>query len=154
MLRGEFIRADGLVIPNNITLFGARTVLAAALCNIDTEFFVGLVDAMPDPELLMEDCVEPNFAFGYARQEIQRSSVGWPSEGTLNGEPWFESGWLEWAAVGGNFDKPVRRLMLTTESVSREGPVFALSSAMPGDLTITPDTIQADRRFKYRIYGR
>ena len=161
MLRGEFVRGDGLVIPNNITLYGARTILAAALRNEAPTFFVGLVDAAPDPELLISQVVEPSMANGYARKGITRDAAGWPIEGNLNGEPYFESDWMIWAAAGGNFDKPIRRMMLVQKATNVNGDatdanlrVIALSSALPADLTITPTTLEANRKFKYRVYLR
>src|SRR3546814_18255946 len=36
MIRGEFIRGDGLVLPNNITSYGAELLLAAALQGVAT----------------------------------------------------------------------------------------------------------------------
>lgn len=159
-MRGEFIRADGLVIPNNITLYGARTILAAALRNEVPTFYVGLVDAAPDPALLISQVSEPTFTAGYARQPVTRDNAGWPVEGTLNGEPYFESQWLTWASDD-KFSVAVRRLMLVQNATNIAGDlsdrnlkVLALSTPMPADLLITKDTIEANRKFKYRVYAR
>lgn len=162
-MRGEFIRADGLVIPNNITTYGVRTILAAALRNEVPTFFVGLVDAAPDPDLLIAECIEPTLGVNnYHRQPILRSLGGWPTEGNVNGEPYFESEWQTFEAIGGSFDTSVRRLMLVQKSGEPEADVptdadlkvLALSSALPDDLVITPATLEANRKFKYRIYAR
>ena len=151
MFRGEFHRADGLVIPNNVTNYGVRTLLAAAVRNEVPTFFVGLVDAAPDPELSMDDVIEPSIGInGYQRLAVERSNVGWPTEGVLNGEVFFETNWLVWTAVGGNFNKPIRRLAL----VDADSGVIALSGPLPADLTITPTTSENNRRFKYRLYAR
>lgn len=160
MLRGEFIRGDGLVIPNNITLYGARTILAAALRNDAPTFHVGLVYAAPDPDLLISDCVEPLFQDGYERKQITRDNAGWPVEGNLNGEPYFESDWLTWTATA-DFSEAILRMMLVQNATNmaddlsdKNLKVIALSGALPADLTITPTTPEANRKFKYRVYLR
>lgn len=159
-MRGEFHCANGLVIPNNITRFGARTLLAAAVRNEVPTFYVGLVDGAPDPDLLISSLSEPLFANGYTRQAILRSNVGWPVEGVVNGETYFESDWLTWASTD-KFDKPVRRLMLVSnqtnvadDATPKNLRVLALSATMPADLLITKDTPEANRKFKYRLYAR
>jgi len=146
---------------SNVTVFGRSTLLAAALRDTSTTFWVGLVDASPDPELLIADCVEPTIGVnGYERIQITRDGTGWPGSGTLNGQPYVESDWLIWEATGGAFDKTVQRLMLVvneTNVVDDESDentkVLALSAAMPLALTVDEDTPEADRKFKFRIYG-
>jgi hypothetical protein len=173
-MRGEFIRGDGLVIPNNITNYGARTILAAAVRNEVPTFYVGLVDAQPDPDLLISKVVEPAFVNGYARLPITRDNLGWPVEGTLNGETFFESEWLTWTASGVPadpvdplqdlkfpFSKAIRRLMLVQHATNvvddlsdANLKVLALSTSLPNALTINTDTVEAARKFKYRLYAR
>jgi len=147
-LRGEFIRGDGLVIPNNVSLAGKQMMLTAALRNTVPAFSVGLVDAEPAAVVDLAG-KEPSAAGGYARKPLTRDVAGWPGMGVLNGQPWLESDWLEWAAVGVKFDKIVRRLAL----IGAGDVVYALSGAMPEDLEITPTLEAQYRRFKYRIYG-
>lgn len=155
MLRGEFHCGDGLVIPNNITVFGAQTLLAAALCNTVPSFWVGLVDGVPDSGLQIEDLDEPEIGVnGYERVEIERSTGGWPTTGLTNGEPYIESGWLTWVATGGNFSKAIRRMVLLSTEDEVTGNIFALSAVLPDLRLIGPDTPLAQRRFKYRIYLR
>lgn len=154
MLRGEFRTPSGLVIPNNITKFGAETILAAALRNTVPTFWVGLVDGVPDPALLIQNLQEPSFTNGYGRIQIARSNVGWPGAGDVNGEPYLESGWLTFAASGGNFSKSIRRMMIVATQSGTTGNVIALSAALPALRLITPTTPLADRQFKYRIYLR
>ncbi len=155
MLRGEFIRADGLVIPNNLTIFGADTLLKAALRNTVPTFWVGLVDGVPETELQIEDLDEPTIGTnGYARQQITRDSTGWPVADVLNGEPYLESLWLTWAASGGSFDQAIRRLMIVPSQTDITGDVFALSAPLEGLVTIGVATVEDDRKFKYRLYLR
>lgn len=173
-MRGEFIRFDGLVIPNNITNYGARTILAAALRNEVPTFFVGLVDAQPDPALLIQNVVEPEQINGYERKGVTRDNAGWPTEGSINGETYFESDWMTWEATGVPadpvdpeqdlkfpFTKAIRRLMLVQNPANvvddlsdANLKVLALSTSLPSALTINVDTPEAARKFKYRLYAR
>lgn len=155
MLKGEFIRGDGLVIPNNITTYGATRILQAAMANIDLDFWVGLVVATPDPGLMIQDVDEPTLGFnGYFRQEITRSAIGWPTSSEVNGESYIESWWLTWTAVGGPFNEAINRMMLVTASGILAGDVIALSAALDEPYIIDPATPEELRKFKYRIYLR
>lgn len=155
MLRGEFHTPSGLVIPNNITKFGAAMILAAAMRNTVPAFWVGLVDGVPDPDLQLEDLTEPTLGVnGYARIQITRDNTGWPTTGEMNGEPYIESGWLTWTATGGAFDQQIRRMVLLPDDTDLTGNVFCLSAALPALRTINESTAEADRQFKYRIYLR
>lgn len=155
MFRGEFIRADGLVIPNNVMTYGVRTILKAALWNEAPAFHMALVNCNPDPDLLASNLNEPTFVNGYARKTIARSNVGWPVFSQLNGETYFETPYFVWTAAGGNFDKPVNRLAIINHATDRIGQiVVALSGAFPAEVTITPTTPEVDRSFKYRLYSR
>ena len=147
-MRGEFIRGDGLVIPNNITKEGARILLAAAIRNDVPIFSVALVDGQPDPLLTLDKLVEPSDVGGYARKPVTRDAAGWPGQGELNGESYYETASLVWEATA-PYSESVRRLALLSGEV-----VVALSSAMPSDLLITPETSLPNRSFKYRIYAR
>lgn len=146
---------------SNVTVFGRSVLLAAALRNTVPTFYVGLVDASPDPELLIADCIEPTIgAHGYQRIPITRDGAGWPGIGTLNGQPYLESDWLTWAATGQAFDQTVQRLMLCMHSTNVDADesdanrkVVALSAAMPLPLLVGLATPLADRKFKYRIYA-
>lgn len=155
ILRGEFCRGDGLVIPNNITIFGASRILQAAMANVDLDFWVGLVNTAPDPELMIEDTLEPTLGVnGYGRIEIARSAIGWPTNGQVNNESYIESDWLTWLPVGGNFDQAFTRMMLCPFEMLRVGDIIALSNALPEPLILTPATPLGERQFKYRLYLR
>lgn len=155
MLRGEFITGRGEVIPNNITVFGADSILKAAMANIAPTFWVGLCDGVASPTLQVGALQEPTIGVnGYNRIQIARSTVGWPNSGQVNNEPYIESLFLTWAAVGGNFNKQIRRLMIVPTQTGLTGNVFALSAPLPALRTITPTTPLVDRQFRYRIYLR
>jgi len=154
-LRGEFRRADGLVIPNNVTIVGARTILAAALRNTVPTFWVGLCSGVYTPDLQIEDLVEPTLATnGYARLAVARDATGWPSDGEVNGEVYFESLALVWQAIGGPFDQPITRMFLSQTQNGLTGDVLALSAALPDDFIIEETTPEVDRTFKYRLFAR
>jgi hypothetical protein len=154
-LRGEFIRANGLVIPNNVTTAGAAALLGAALRNTVPTFWVGLCSAVYQPDLHIQDLVEPTLATNnYARLAVSRDNVGWPSDGVVNGEVYFESLPLVWSATAGPFDQPVTRMFICQTENGLVGDVLALSAALPDDLLIDVDTAEADRTFKYRLFAR
>lgn len=153
-MRGEFIRGDGLVIPNNISKAGAQMILAAAFRNDVPTFYCALVAGVPTPTMTMLNMTEPTIGLnGYARISIPRNDTGWPNQDESGGERFIESQFMAWAASGGNFSHAIRRLALIGTSVySSADPVYCLSAALPADLTITPTTPLDERRFKYRVY--
>jgi hypothetical protein len=161
MFRGVFTRGDGLTVPNNVTIFGVTSLLSLALRGSDTtlvapagNFYVGLCSAVPDPILTLAGIVEPTIGInGYARKVVTRDTIGWPAAGSVNGEPFLETDWLEWEAVGGPFDQPIRRLFITAEATEVVGELIALSAPLPADIIITPDTAQELRRFKYALFA-
>lgn len=155
MIRGEFIRADGLIIPNNVTTYGVKSIFRWALRDEDYSLHMGLANCAPNVLLQVEDLNEPTIGVGgYARQEIPRTS-GWPIFGTFNGEQYYETGLFVFAATGDGFDKPINRIALINAAAETTGEkVVALSGPLPAELTILTTTPVEDRTFKYRIYGR
>lgn len=154
-LRGEFERSDGLVIPNNVTTVGAQVLLGAALRNTVPVFWVGLCSAVYAPDLRIEDLTEPTIGVnGYARVGVTRDAAGWLTDGVVNGEVFFETLQLVWAAAGGPFNQAITRMFLCGTQNGVNGDVYALSAALPDDLTINPATLLADRTFKYRLFAR
>lgn len=154
-LRGEFIRLDGFVTPNNVTTVGAQTILGAALRNAVPTLWVGLCSAVYAPDLQIEDLAEPTIGVGgYARLPVARDNVGWPNTGVVNGEVYFETLELIWLAVGAPFDEAITRMFICGTENGVTGDVYALSAALPDDLTIDPATPLADRTFKYRLFAR
>jgi len=151
MIRGEFIRGDGLVIPNNITDLGVAIILEAALRNAIPEFWLGLCKAVPQTDLEIVDVKEPTVADGYERKEIERSAVGWESSGTLNGEYYLETKQVTWTPTAA-FDQVVSRIMLA--SAATAGTLIALSSQFPAELTMDAATPLAIRQYRYRLYLR
>lgn len=153
-MRGKFIRGDGLEIPNNVSLAGAEVVLKAAFRLTAQPIYAALVAGAPTLGMTMLDMVEPTLAInGYSRIAIPQSIVGWPVVGTVSSEKYIETDWLTWTAVVGNFDQPIQRVALigfNTYSAAHE--IFALSVMMPNEITITPATDLALRRFKYQFF--
>jgi len=161
MLRGAFKNHAGLVLPNNITLFGRMEVLRMAFAGnqrgvvtaAGANFYVGLCLANPGDGLLLEDIAEPTIGVnGYARVAVSRDATGWTTDGFVNGEAFIESKDLAFTAVGGNFDKPISRLFLCTSPTALTGDLIALSAAMPAALTITPLTLVTARTFNYDVF--
>lgn len=156
MLRGEFRRGDGLVIPNNITTYGAETVLRQAIRDENTlNLFVGLCRGLPRADLEVGDLTEPTIGTnGYARIGLARDSTDWPTVNTVNDEVFIESRNLVWAATGGDFTESIQRMFICYSASDLTGAVFALSAAIESPLVITPTTPVLERTFKYRIYLR
>lgn len=153
-MRGEFIRADGLVIPNNVSLAGAEVVLRAAFQGVAPTFWVGLVAGAPTLDMTMTNMTEPTIGVnGYVRVQLEQDDSGWPIVTTNANEAYVESEFMLWTAVGGPFDKPVQRLaLLGTDSFSVSADVYALSGLMPNEITIGVNTDESLRKFKYRLY--
>jgi hypothetical protein len=153
-MRGEFIRGDGLIIPNNISRAGAAIILAAALRNDVPTLFAALVKGTPTPTMTSGNVVEPSVGVGgYSRISIPRTSVGWPVQGVLGDEAYIESQTLTWTGTGSGFDQPVRRIaLLGTSAYNAADAIYALSAALPSDLTVQSQTPIEQRQFKYRIY--
>jgi hypothetical protein len=154
MIRGEFIRADGFVIPNNISLAGARMLLAAALSNTVPTLYMALVQGQVDPDMTMLNMTEPTIGvMGYARQAITRDSAGWPTVTSSGVESYAETDWHLWSPTGSGFDKAIQRVALVHQATyDSSEDVFCLSEAFPDPITLLPSTDVGLRRFKYRIY--
>jgi hypothetical protein len=155
MLRGQFIRGDGLVIPNNVTTYGVKSFFRWALRNEDYSLHMGLASCAPNVLLQVEDLNEPTIGQGgYLRQAITRAT-DWPVFGLFNGEQYYETSLFVFTATGDGFDKPINRLALINSETDVVGEkVVALSGPLPAELTILPTTPEELRTFKYRIYGR
>lgn len=153
-LRGEFIRANGLVTPNNVTKVGAQKILDLCFREGSNEFWVGLCTGAFDPGLQVEDLVEPTFTNGYARKQLQNDLDDWPTSGEINGERYVESKDLVWVAAPAAFSAAVTRMFICFDDVATVGDVFALSAALPDEFIIGPTTLVADRTFRYRLYLR
>lgn len=155
MLRGEFVRADGLIIPNNVTTYGVKSFFRWALRNEDYDLHMGLANCSPNAVLQVENLNEPTLASGgYSRQPIPRTT-GWPIFGLFNGEQYYESQIFVFEAEADGFDRPVNRLALINSETDVIGEkVVALSGPLPEELTIRTTTPLEARSFKYRIYGR
>lgn len=153
-MRGEFLRADGLVIPNNISIAGAQMILAAALRNTVPTLYAGLVSGAPTADMTQGAMDEPTIGTnGYARIAIARNDTDWPTLGISGVEAYMETKWLTWLPTGGNFNQAIQRVMLVGGSTySGSDPVYALSSPLDAALTLTPTTDESLRKFKYRIY--
>src|SRR3546814_11782683 len=92
MIRGEFIRGDGLVLPNNITSYGAELLLAAALQGVATTLNMCLGKCNPKVDLDLNELNEPTIGTGgYARQSLSQDDIDWLTSGELNGERFIET---------------------------------------------------------------
>lgn len=155
-MRGEFIRGDGLVIPNNITTYGAESILRAAMRRDPLDLHIGLANCDPSPTLDLSELNEPTIGTnGYARQTVSQDSTDWEVVGDLSGEPYIETREFVFAATDSGFDKPITRPVIVNSPTETDGQlVVAVGTAVADEYVITPDTPIEQRTFKYRIYAR
>lgn len=153
-MRGQFIRGDGLIIPNNVTLDGAAMILAAALRNTVPSFWYGLVTGNPLNTMVSTDIVEPAIGTnGYARIQVTRDATGWPTIATNGTEKLAQTKNLVWLPAGGNFDKPIQRLALfDAAGYSPTGKIYALSAPLPAAVVLGPATPAPQRTFVHQLY--
>lgn len=153
-MRGEFIRGDGQVIPNNISLEGAKLILGSAFRDSGLNLYMCLVSGAPSIDMTQGDMLEPVLGTnGYARQLIEKGEDDWLVVGNLGDEAYIESKMVTFEATGGDFSRGIQRMALvTTSALSALSPVVSLSSPLTTELVITPTTDLVDRQFKYRIY--
>lgn len=151
-LRGRFIRGDGLVIPNTISIAGAQMILAGALRDTPMTLWAGLVQGAPSPDMTLATLSEPTVANGYARIPIDRSIAGWPVMDTIGAESYIESDWLTWTPTA-PFDVAIQRVALFgTDARDSTNPCFCLSSPLPDQIILDPTTPLGNRQFKYQIF--
>lgn len=154
-MRGRFIRADGFVLPNNISKTGAQMILEAAFRNEIPAFYVGLVVGAPDVDMTMASMEEPTLAVnGYSRVNVARNEDGWPVSEEVAGERVISTDWLTWTPTGSGFDKPIQRLALlgTDSGLGLLAPVYALSAPLPEPIYLLAATPLSQRQFRYEIY--
>ena len=163
LLRGEFRRKDGLVIPNNVTDIGGAAYLRMIFNGVDTgvpilgggNFFVGLCNTIPFDTMTLADLVEPGEGVnGYDRVAKTRNNVGFPNTGSIGGEPFIETDDIVFTATGAGFDQAISRLFLTPVITGAVGDVYALSEAIAVPLVILTSTPIGERTFRYRTYLR
>ena len=152
-MRGEFIRADGLIIPNNVSLAGAEAVLLAAFRQQGFSLFAGLVQGAPTVDMTQADMTEPSIGVsGYERVALPTDETTWPVIGTSNSEKFIESLEIEWGPSGA-FDQAIQRIALFgTQLYQPAEPVLMLSAPLPDEYVIDTNTLPKNRTFKYRFY--
>lgn len=153
-VRGEFIRGDGLVLPNNISIAGSEAILLAWARGVVPVFVFGLVKGSPTPTMVQGDMVEPTIGTnGYARHPITRDVNGWPVFGNVGVENYVGTPGMVFTPVGGPFNQEVNRLALfDTVNQVPSNPVYALSVPLPSPVVLTTTTPVEERTFYYRLY--
>lgn len=153
-MRGEFRFANGLILPNNVSLVGAQTILESAFNLTVQTWYVALVSGPPTLDMTMGDMTEPTIGTnGYARQALAHDAVGWPTIDASGDQAYVESATVTFAAVGGDFDEAIQRCaLLGTNTFNAGDSVWALSAPLPTELVITPTTLLVNRQFTYRLY--
>lgn len=151
-MRGQFIRGDNLILPNNISLAGAEMILAAAFRNDVPTFFMALVTGVPDADMTMATMAEPTVANGYERKAITRDGAGWPTVGVIGNERFISTDWIEWIPTG-DFDVAIQRVaLLSDDAIDPTLDVYALSVPLPDPIILGASSTLDQRRFKYQIF--
>lgn len=154
MIRGQFIRGDGLVLPNNVTDLGCQTILAAALQHSVVTYYLGLIQGVYDPAMAYADITEPTIGTnGYARQALASSNVGWPTAGSLNGERFMRSKNCVFVPTGPGFDKSITRVALFDGATTAAG-ILAISSPLPAPVQLLAATDVLSRTFAHQLFLR
>lgn len=143
MIRGEY-EVNGVIVPNQLTVFGAQAIWKAAFWGISNTWYLGLCTRLPSDHLLLDTMGEPGATNGYARQAIPLNPASWPVIGLVNNETYAETESLTFPATGA-YDTDVSRLFVTDGDY-----VISVSSQIPGGLQI----IDSPFTVKYRIFLR
>lgn len=143
MIHGEYI-VNGIVVPNQLTIFGAQAIFRAAFWGETQDWEVGLCSRIPADLLLIGNMNEPGATGGYARQPIPLGNPSWPTIGLVNNETYAETAAVVFPCTE-PYDTEVSRLFITDGT-----NVISVSSPIPGGLQI----IEAELTTKYRIFLR
>lgn len=147
MLQGRFILPDrGLIVPNLVVQEGAQSLLAMALQNdlsdinpgLGESFYIGLCDETGVAEdAILGDLSELSSAGTYARQQVARSSVGWPTLNILNGQAHAKTLVVTFSAVGVDFNKAFSRFFLCNVLSGTVGKLYSISSKIDPAILVT-----------------
>lgn len=153
MIRGEFIRGDGLVLPNNITPIGAEKILRMAMRDESFTLFMGLCEGVYTPTMTLAELTEPTIGTnGYARQAMTRDNAGWPTIGVTNGEQYVESAPHIFVPTGSGFNQDISRMWISDGLTS--SVVLMLGTPLPAPIRLLSTTPVLQRTFTYRFYLR
>ncbi len=144
-----------------ISLHGCEWLLKAAARDqeLSASLWAGLVTGIPTKAGDRADLVEPTLGVnGYARIQLNRNNVDWPTEGIVGNERFVETKDLIWLPVGGNYDQEIDRVALFFTQNNTAGPAlvdkyFGVSVPLPAPITLGPATPLAARTFRFRIYA-
>ena len=144
--RGEYIRQDGLTVPNQLTIAGVNSVLQAAFKHDESiTWQMGLCANSPGPSYTLSSLDEPTLGVGgYERVSLPFDSTNWPVLGLVNGETYIESINCVFNLLG-PIDVPVTRLFL-----SNGADVMSISSP----IVTAPELLDGLNSYKYRMYFR
>lgn len=114
------------VLQNALADEGEQSMLDGYLRaqNLPTTFYLGLYNDTPLETDTMADLVGEPTENGYARQEIERSAVGWPTLALDSGDYMATSKQVTFSATGGSWG-PVTYMVLTTTASGTAGKLIA-----------------------------
>jgi len=115
-----------------------------------TEFYLGLSDDTPDDTYALADLVgEPPGTYGYARQLIERSNVGWPSIALDAGDFMATSKLVTFTAVGGTIG-PVTIMFLTDVATGTAGNFIAWAALSAARTLEADESLGCKMKIKYK----
>lgn len=147
-----------LIIENNVLDEGEISFLKM-ICQDDqtdvpggSDFYIGLCGAAFDEDDTLATLVgEPSGAGGYARKAVERSNVGWPTIGEINGIKRAQTLTVTWSPSAANYDEPIRRFFLCNVASGTAGLLFSVSGPLPADLTFEDGS---NYPVRYELYLR
>lgn len=150
-MRGEFIRGDGTVIPNNVTNEGKLALLRAGFQGEESFVHMGLCQGQFAPDMTRLNVTEPATAQGYALHSLAiLDDTHWSTVALTANGAFVESRACVFEPME-NFSVAVDRLFLCLGNAV-DSDLFALSAQMPSPVFLTPTTPLALRTFRYRLY--
>jgi len=156
MLQGRFVITDKHGNPlhklkNFITLAGAQSFLKMAARGDDTDvafegdFYIGMCSGAPTRSTALSGITgEPTATNGYAREAVERSSVGFPTLDVVADKARMTSLLLSFTATGGDFSAAFTRLFLCNVASGTSGILYAVSAALETEkLVVEDETLSA-----------
>jgi len=153
-LRGEFVRGDGLILPNNVSLAGSQAILTAWARGTVPTFVFGLIKGSPTLTMTETNVGEPTIGHnGYNRIAVTRDVNGWPVFGNVGVENYIGTKPLVFTPTGGAFDQPIQRVALF-DSLTKDPAhnIYSMSAPLQNEVILDVSTPVEQRTFYYRLY--
>lgn len=137
---GRFILWPGekrqIIVPNSWMDDGTNNLAKIFLqAQAQGSFYVGLTNAAQNKANVLANMTEPTTG-GYARLEVERTNVGWPTLDVVNGVQRAQSKLLTFTASGADYNLAVDGLFLCNAVSGTVGILFCQSAQFPAAITV------------------